>query len=254
MADLSDEIENRYEEQLLWAEPINYKGVVISPVLCKDILRFNSCIYVLLYDPLRYNSEISTLPRLYFLTDVLNHFNDSEYLRKNIMLFSMWQGLNIILDMTIGKKYKFNDHNGRWFLRIETEQGGYVDIKANDFEWIRQIILHQNSISYDDTFVHEDIRRWIAQQEKVDNSPRASTEDYLEAFILETGCRSAEELKNIPLRRFNRIVDKSLHKENYLIQATAAMSGFVTFKSKIEHWLVTDKKNSIYDKYFKEVK
>ena len=35
---------------------------------------------------------------------------------------------------------------------------------------------------------------------------------------------------------------------------TASMSGFVTFKGKIDHWITVNKKNSIYDKYFKEVK
>ena len=58
---------------------------------------------------------------------------------------------------------------------------------------------------------------------------------------------------SMPLRRFYRIVDKILTRENYNIQMTASMSGLVSFKGELTHWMVTNKKNSIYEKYFKEL-
>ena len=67
--------------------------------------------------------------------------------------------------------------------------------------------------------------------------------------MIETALHSS-----VSLRRFNRIVEKNLSRENYDIQMTASMSGFATFKDKINLWIAVNKKNSMYEKYFKEVK
>lgn len=255
MNDFSEKIERDYEEQLTWGNPINYKGINLYPVTCKNIYRFNLSIYPLLYNPLRYPTEISTLPRLYFLTDILNYQQDILYLQNNIFLLQMHKCLLDLLTLVLkDQKFEFVNNNGKWFLRVDTVDNKKIDVKVKDFEMIRQIILHQNGIAYDDTFVHEDIRKWIDEQEKADKSPKAITEDYIEVYLLQSGLQNIKKIKKVPLRRFNRIIDKILSRENYVIQTTASMSGFVTFKGKIDHWLVTNKKNSIYDKYFKEIK
>ena len=254
--------ETIYESQLLWSSPIDYKGVTLYPVTCADIQQFYIGVYSLLYDPLRYNSEISTLPRLYFLTDILNHSEDIEYVAQNQFLFQLFVQLQFILKLVLKEQnFDFILHNNKWHLQVikeikhddKTEQIK-VDIRAKDFETIRQIILHQNGVDYDDTFIHEDIRQWITEQESADKSPQATIEDYMEAFMMQMGSCDLESFKQVPLRRFNRIVEKILSRENYNIQMTASMSGFVTFKGKIDHWITVNKKNNIYDKYFKEVK
>ena len=76
----------------------------------------------------------------------------------------------------------------------------------------------------------------------------------MEAFMMQINSCKLEDFKVVPLRRFNRIIEKMLSRENYNIQMTASMSGFVTFKGEINHWITINKKNSIYDKYFKECK
>lgn len=260
---INDKIEQTYGNKFLWSEPIDYKNIILYPVKCADIQIFYVSVYSLLYDPLRHNSFISTLPRLYFLTDILNHQDDAEYLAENRFLFQLFLQMQFLLKLVLGDKQQFDfvNNKGKWFLRIikQIEDNGQIkdiaiDIKAKDFEMIREIILHQNGIDYDDTFIHEDIRKWIAEQESAEKSAQATIEDYMEAFMMQIGSCDLEKFKDIPLRRFNRIVGKILSRENYTIQMTASMSGFVTFKDKIDHWITVNKKNSIYDKYFKEVK
>ena len=259
----NDKIEELYGTNFLWSEPIDYKNVTLYPVKCEHIQIFYQSVYALLYDPLRYNSLISTLPRLYFITDILNHQEDVDYFNQNQFLFQLFIQLQFLLKLVLGENqvYDFINNKGKWFLRItktveenEQKQEIVTDIKAKDFDKIREIILHQNSVDYDDTFIHEDIRQWIAEQESADKSPQATIEDYMEAFMMQMGSCDLESFKQVPLRRFNRIVEKILSRENYNIQMTASMSGFVTFKGKIDHWITVNKKNSIYDKYFKEVK
>ena len=254
MVNISDKIEQDYGGELLWSEPINYKDVILYPVTCDKIRQFTASIYPLLYDPLRYPTEISTLPRLYFLTDILNHLNDPVYLSQNIMLTQLYVSLENLFKLVFKEQQVgFVESNKRWIMQVSNVEK-CIEIKAKDFEMIRQIILHQNGVNYDDTFIHEDIRKWIEEQESADKTPPITTEDYIEAYMIQLQINDLNEIKPVPLRQFNRIVDKFLTRENYVMRTTAAMSGFVTFKDKIDHWLVTNKKNSIYDKYFKEVK
>lgn len=253
----NDNIEELYATQLMWGVPIEYKKILIYPVKCEDIQILYSSIYTFLYDPLRYPAEISTLPRLYFLTDIINHIQDMQYVSNNILLYQLFMQLQFLLKLILGENQSFDfiSNNNRWFIRITTTDGEIVDVKTKDFEQIRKIVLHQNGIDYDDTFVHEDIRKWIVEQESEEkNKQSPSLEDNMEAFMIEMGNCDIEAFKQVPMRRFNRIVRKILSRENYTIQMTASMSGFVTFKGEIEHWLTVNKKNSIYDKYFKEIK
>lgn len=252
-------IEKKYSCQFLWEEPVEYKGITLYPVMCKDIQLFFASVNCLLYDPLRYDSEISTLPRLYFLTDIINHTKDDEYVMKNTFLCEMFVCLQNMLNLVLGENQKFDfvQHNNRWFLQIyKFDNNGNVttiDVRAKDFNIIREIILHQNGVEYDDTFIHEDIRQFIKEQETRENNPEITIEDYINAFISLTHWKKSE-IKEISLRQFNGIIDKSLSHDSYNMQMSASMSGFVSFKGKINHWLSTSQKNQIYEKYFKEVK
>lgn len=255
MANKKDEIEELYASNFLWGEFIDYKGIKLYPICCSEIEQFYSSIYALLYDPLRFNGEISTLPRLYFLTDILNYQDDADYIRQHMFLLQLFIQLQLLLKLTLkDQNFEFKNNKNKWYLQITTIENSVINVKAKDFDKIREIILHQNGVEYDDTFIHEDIRQWIEQQEENDKSSSPTIEDYVEAFMLQTGSCDIENIKSVSLRRFNRIIEKMLSRENYNIQMTASMSGFVTFKNEIDHWIAINKKNSIYDKYFKELK
>lgn len=250
-----DNFEEIYSDELLWGTPIDYKGVKLYPVSCADIIPFYRNVYPLLYDPLRYNSLISTLPRLYFLTDILNKQTDRQYFEQNSILVQLYFQLCNLLKLVMKEqKTDFINNNGKWYLQVITENGTVIPIRAKDFENIRKIILYQNGVEFDDTFVHEDIRQWINEQESADKAAPVTIEDKMEAYMLQMCDCDTEKFKTVSLRRFNRIVDKLISRENYNIKMTASMSGFVTFKEKIDHWISVDRKNSIYSKYFKELK
>ena len=257
-----NDIEIEYGVQLQEYKPIEFKGITLYPVFYRDINVFSAAIYSLLYDPLRHSLPISTLPRLYFLTDCINHQNDGEYVNAHPDLINLWTQLTVLLSLVL-KEQKFNFvdvGNGRWALVVykqvtdtETQE---IIIRAKDFEKMRKIILHQNAVDYDDTFVHEDIRQWIEEQEKTEEQKRVTIEDYREVYAFGTNMRESWNLENfypMPLRHFYRGVDKILARENYNIQMTASMSGLVSFKGEITHWMTANKKNSIYEKYFKEL-
>ena len=252
-------IEEMYGTQFMWAEPVEYKGVVLNPVTCRDMQKFYSSVNCLLYDTLRYNTMVSTLPRLYFITDLINHVDDQNYILENKLLYEMFICLQTILKIVLGNNQEFNfvESKGKWYLQIRRyisdSKNSIIDIKAKDFNIIREIILHQNGVDYDDTFVHEDIRKWIEEHESNSKSPPATIEDYIQAFMIQMKLYKLEEIKNIPLRYFHKIIEKSLLRENYNLQMTASMSGLVSFKGTINHWITINNKNKIFEKYFKEI-
>lgn len=255
----TDNIEEIYKKELFNGEPIVYKDVKLYPVKCDKLIDFYSCIQVLLYDPLRYPTEVSALPRLYFLTDIINHQNDENYIMQNPMLLTLFIQMQYLLGLVFGEnqKIELKEHKGRWHISVisddeqtdnqDDKQSKQIDIKAKDFDVIRKIILHQNGIDYDDTFIHEDIRQWIAEQQAKEDGEPTTLEDYKEAFMLSLHISDESVIDNVTIRRFNRIVEKTITRENYNIQMTASMSGFVTFKGKIDHWLHIEKKNRIFD-------
>lgn len=249
MKNYSEKIEYTYRNELLWSKPINYKGITLYPVTCENILEFNSSVTSLVYDPLRYPTEISTLPRLYFLTDIHNYCNDPKYLNQNIILAQLYVSLVSLLKLVLrDQKFTFIENNKKWFLSVQVGENS-VEIKAKDFEIIRQIILVQNGVHYDDTFIHEDIRQWIEEQEQADKTPKMDIEDRIEAYMIIMKCCDINKVKQVPLRQFNRILDKAFSREHYCGALSNPM-----FDGKINHWVTDDNKgNSIFDKYFKEV-
>lgn len=251
MENYLNKIERTYEHELLWGYPIVYKGITLYPVNCENVLDFNKFVHAMLYDPLRYPTEISTLPRLYFLTDILNH--DAEYWNNNPLLGQLIINTMGILKLVLrDQRFEFpqNEKNKKHFLRVWISESQYVDFKYKDFEMIRQIILVQNGVDYDDTFIHEDIRQWIEEQENADKTPKMDIEDSIEAYMIITKCCDMNEIKQVPLRTFNRVLEKAFSREQYCGVLSNPM-----FDGKIKHWATEDNRdNSLFDKYFKEVK
>lgn len=250
MENYSDKIERKYEDELLWGYPIVYKGITLYPVTCENILDFYKIISALLYDPLRYPTEVSTLPRLYFLTEILNH--DTDYWNNNPLLGQLLISTMGLFKLVLrDQKFEFTqkENSNKHFLRVWISKSQYVDFKAKDFEKIRQIILVQNGVNYDDTFIHEDIRQWIAEQEEADKTPKMDIEDRIEAYMAVMGVYDINKVKQVPLRQFNRILDKAFSREHYCGALSNPM-----FDGKITHWAIEDNKNnSLFDRYFKEV-
>ena len=144
-----------------------------------------------------------------------------------------------------GQKVTFAPKNGYWQLQVDDKS-----FTAKQFESFRIIILEQNGFEVNDEFIHNDIKKYIEAEEANDKEPKATLEDCQEAIMLELKCSSVKELKSMSVRRFNRLVPKILHRENYVICYSASMSGLVSFKGDIPHWLSKQRSNALIDKYF----
>lgn len=244
---MQEKFDEKYCRQLCFDEPIEYEGVKFYPVEYADMTELNKYVQCLFFDPLDYpNEKYATLPRLYFLTEPLKHSSDVDWNAQNVPLLSLCGNLCKLCDLVFkGQDVSFVNKNGYWHLSIDDKS-----FTAKQFEDFRKIILEQNGFEVNDEFIHNDIKEFIKKEEAEDKTTKASLEDYQDAVMLELKCSSVKDLKEMSVRRFNRLVQKILQREDYVICRTASMSGFVTFKAEIPHWLSRQRSNALIDKYF----
>lgn len=254
-----NEIEELYEKNFRQNTSITWKeNIKIHPVLFKNIDEFSYAINCLLYDPMDYEDiTLATLPRLYFLTSIVDfeYEQDIEKFQSELIRVALYVQLKFLLELVLqDQKYAFIKSGNYWKIRIFFNDNDldYIDINSNDFEEFRLIVLLQNGITFSDEFVHNDIKKYI-QDENKNDSITVTFEDKKEIVMLDLHIVDESIIEDMTIRRVNRICNKALSRESYVMQSSAAMSGFVTFKNEPPVWYGKSD-NNIYDRYFKKAK
>jgi len=130
-----------------------------------------------------------------------------------------------------------------------------LDFYINDFEItneifsdLRKIIIIQNDIDFDiDEFMNIDTVKALEKAREFEakkNKEKADIEDYIDSLII--GMKVTEEyVSNLTIRKFWRYIKRINKHEEYEACRSGQMSGMVTFKEPIQHWMtsiqVTDK-------------
>ena len=130
-----------------------------------------------------------------------------------------------------------------------------LDFSINDFlitdevfDDLRKIIIIQNDIDFDiDEFMNIDTVKALEKAREFEakkNKEKADIEDYIDSMII--GLKVTEEyVSNLTIRKFWRYIKRINKHEEYEACRSGQMSGMVTFKEPIQHWMtsieVTDK-------------
>lgn len=256
------EFDEKYSYSLMFSEPIVFKQYLsVCPIFFGQYHLYKAGIASLLYAPLSYpDAALSVLPRLYFLTNILNYQNDITYLTAHQDLLRLFESLKIILTLSLkDQPCTFVKTGAHWFLRVQpTEEmqksegcPPHIDIRGKDFDALREIILNQNGVEYSDEFLHEDVRRRMAEDEKLLGPQEVITDEAcMEGVMLDLGICDEQELKKLSMRRYNRLAEKVIARESYNNQAVAAMSGWVKFESQPRHWLAPADKHARLARHF----
>ena len=123
-------------------------------------------------------------------------------------------------------------------------------ITSNDFNRLRRIALYQNLPDYkDDSWVHPEIRKdQKAKQELMAKKDGGETYASLERKILCVCSQTPykfEEIFDMPVRKFLILFDVVDSAMTYSAELTGRMSGLVSSKQPINHW-VYKKQKGIY--------
>lgn len=258
---MNTELILRYNKELSDSSPINFNGITLYPVMFADYYTYTYFSGILTLNPVYYSDiELSSLPRLYFLTDILG--KPVEYANQHIDLQANLLALQGLLRLVLKDEQKFwfeKNKLGMYALVIKPyDKSEPITVNAKMFDEMREVILIQNDTDYDDTYVHPDIKRWIEEQKEREKKAQKkktleTIEDKKEALMLVMGLSDEHFCDSWTIRRFNRMVEKLVNREIYITQMSGMMSGMVKFSETPTNWVSTSEHLTDFDKYLKQL-
>lgn len=125
-----------------------------------------------------------------------------------------------------------------------------VEIKPDNFELLRKIVLYQNIPDYNDEYINPELKAELELAAKLENPNNVTpTLEKQELCLAASTSYTLEEIKKMSIRHMVmllRTVDAKLH---YFTYKQAESSGFVKFSSEIQHWVYSsDKPKSLLDR------
>lgn len=229
------------QQYIYFDKPIPYESLFIYPIKIEDYYDFVCCIDIFMIDKnILGQVEFIQMPYLQFLFDVV--FNqDKTQESKFVRLFELCLGVDLSKEeLKIGK-----DEKGKIFLTVKD-----IKISSKQFEDIKRIILYQNINEYDDKYVDPDLKK--ARDEYLNFVNRGidspSIENQIAIITSHTGiCK--KDLMQYTYRSFDILFNTVKEEVDYTISKSAEMSGNVTFKQPIEHWIYKTKKDKYADAF-----
>lgn len=124
-----------------------------------------------------------------------------------------------------------------------------LDISINDvpitnkrFDDIRKIIIMQNDIDFDiDEFINIDTIRALEHAKEFEakkHKEKSEIEDYIDSLIISMNV-TEEYVSNMTIRKFWRYIKRINKHEEYTACRAGEMSGMVTFKEPVQHWMTS---------------
>ena len=230
---------------LIYSKEIKYnEHITLYPIKMKDIITFQQyqIALTLRKDAIFQDKQIIKMGYLEFIKYACR--NDELAQKYNMPQLPFYYDFIIgILQLTCGEDVE---------IKYNTST---LDFSINDFlvtdevfDDLRKIIIIQNDIDFDiDEFMNIDTVKALEKAREFEakkNKEKADIEDYIDSIII--GLKVTEDyVSNLTIRKFWRYIKRINKHEEYEACRSGQMSGMVTFKEPIQHWMtsieVTDK-------------
>lgn len=230
---------------LIFNKEIKYSdAIILYPVKMKDILLFQQCQDVLMLrkDSIFHEKEIIKLQYLDFIKYSCKNFELAQ--KYNMQFLPLYYDFMLeLLQLVCGEETKIIYNQETLDFSINGEL-----ITNEKFDDLRKIILVQNDIDFDiDEFMNIDTVKALEKArafEAKKNKEKADIEDYIDSLIIDLKV-TEEYVSNLTIRKFWRYIKRINKHEEYQACRSGQMSGMVTFKEPIQHWMtsieITDK-------------
>ena len=230
---------------LIYNKEVKYnEHITLYPIKMKDIITFQQyqIALTLRKDAIFQDKQIIKMGYLEFIKYACR--NDELAKKYNMPLLPFYYDFIIgVLQLTCGEDVEIKYHTSTLDFSIN-------DFLVTDevFDDIRKIIIIQNDIDFDiDEFMNIDTVKALEKAREFEakkNKEKADIEDYIDSLII--GMKVTEEyVSNLTIRKFWRYIKRINKHEEYEACRSGQMSGMVTFKEPIQHWMtsieVTDK-------------
>ena len=221
-------------------EPVPYllkceKTVNITPVPLTKSEVFKDSIDILMVDKNALPSvEIIQMSYLQFLTEVL-FLQEPKQAQKLGILLSLCCGLTapkIFLD----DKYKA-------YIK---DEGAGIEITAQEFDDIVKIILHQNILNFDDSYVNPELRKAMREVDELRNKGKdmPTVERKMAIIMSHTGISKTEQMK-MTMRTHDLLFEEVAGEVRY--SAAAPIYIYANKMSELDDWIYRNKKNKFND-------
>lgn len=233
-------------EYLLFNTPFKYNdNITLYPVKVKDILDFQKykSTITIRKDSIFTEKKIIKMSYLQFIKFSCRNFElADEY--KLFYLPYFYDYTISLLQIVCGEdaEIKYNTYDLSFSING-------CEITDEIFDDLRRIIILQNDIDFDiDEFMN--IETVIAFEkakefEAKKNNETSDIEDYIDSIVIALKI-SEENVRELSIRKFWRYIKRINKHEDYQVCRSASMSGFVTFKEPIQHWMTSI---DVIDKY-----
>lgn len=230
---------------LLFNKPIKYDDhITLYPARMKDILTFQQCqtALTLRKDSIFHEKNIIKMEYLDFIKYACRNNELAE--KYKIPLLPIYYDLILsILQIVCGDEAKITYNQNTLDFSINDEL-----ITNETFDNLRKIIMIQNDIDFDiDEFMNIDTVKALEKAREFEakkNKEKADIEDYIDSLIIDLKV-TEDYVENLTIRKFWRYIKRINKHEEYQACRSGQMSGMVTFKEPIQHWMtsieVTDK-------------
>jgi hypothetical protein len=244
---------SKYDRYYTFDEAIPYKNIKLYPIKVRDYDLFSKCSQILLLEK---NSipDIKIISMSYL--EYVYYLHDQNEGKEQIDFLLI---LDVLLRLAIGDKdsklktWYGRDNKNKPIFRIGEpvfdDKGAEIESKTKwevfdelDFEEIRTIITQQNLVDIPDETIQKDVRDKMesdrAYKERQSGNKPASFEDTILCLVSATSM-SLNEVYELSIRKFIKLLRRVDAKLHYQIYMTAAMSGMVEFKDKsvLRHWM-----------------
>lgn len=232
---------SEYDIYLIYDKPIEYKDLQIYPVTMDKYLEFHFYVNCLLLD--KNSIPDPTVISMTYL-DFLYYMSSTTELP---YLYMFKELLKMVLHIDKDDAFYFGLlENGKAIFKING-----VTYNSDDFNKIADIIMLQNEIEHiDDTIqkeVREEMERAEAYKMKQNAYKMCSLEDQMICVLISTSLK-LEDIYELTIRKFTKILARVDHKLHYEIYLGAQMSGLVKFDddNQIKHWMADLTKQDKY--------
>ena len=145
-------------------------------------------------------------------------------------------------DFDVNIKYQINKETKKHELIINDEI-----LTTSDFDLLRQIVMYQNFPDYkDDSWVDPEIKKDHDRELKIRSGKNGMPTATLEKKIVGVCAKSPykiEEIYNMKIKKFIILLETINDAMNYYSTRIGLMTGMVSMKEPVEHWLYKSEKS-----------
>jgi len=242
-----------YDLYYYYDKPVPYNDIKIYPIKVEESYLFYMSIPCLLIKKNRIPDikiiRMSYLDYIYsVLVEEVKHLDDIENSQTVRQFNTLMQ---LCLKINFNQIDFITDENDKAVLRLnnyECNDGTVKDvfITGSMFDDIKKIICEYNMVDLPDETIDPKLEEALEEARKFktkNDGIMGSLEDQYVCITLSTSYKF-EEIYELTIRKFRKILERADHTLHYKIYKSAEMSGAVEFKTPITHWqgeLVHDK-------------